>query len=263
MNLFRKRRYESEPVVPRSFGILSHLPISIPTGWPSVRARSTQLKSSVTSSARAFLQSPDHWAMASCSSPSLSFETYLFCSRQWRLAMPGPLPFLFTSSPSFLVLYLTFAYLKGARLHFRPMDHVPYLPHCKLISYTNTSSQPTAFILFFSARRFERAIRKRPNTVRCLAVKSALLGTRHPRKEPHLLILLNLINAVNVPQSAGDSTNDRIYQFSSIRLKLINAAIEMLCFSLHIRHRPGTVCWRRRLRHRSPSLRYLSTPNGV
>ena len=34
-----------------------------------------------------------------------------------------------------------------------------------------------------SPRRFERAIRKRPNTVRCLAVKSALLGTRHPRKE--------------------------------------------------------------------------------
>ena len=36
---------------------------------------------------------------------------------------------------------------------------------------------------FFSPRRFERAIRKRPNTVRCLAVKRALLGTRHPRKE--------------------------------------------------------------------------------
>ena len=35
----------------------------------------------------------------------------------------------------------------------------------------------------FSARRFERAIRKRPNTVRCLAVKSTSLGIRHPRKE--------------------------------------------------------------------------------
>ena len=38
-------------------------------------------------------------------------------------------------------------------------------------------------LVFFSPRRFERAIRKRPNTVRCLAVKRALLGTRHPRKE--------------------------------------------------------------------------------
>ena len=37
-------------------------------------------------------------------------------------------------------------------------------------------------IVFFFLR-FERAIRKRPNTVRCLAVKRALLGTRHPRKE--------------------------------------------------------------------------------
>ena len=36
-------------------------------------------------------------------------------------------------------------------------------------------SFPT-FSPFFSARRFERAIRKRPNTVRCLAVQSALLG---------------------------------------------------------------------------------------
>ena len=36
---------------------------------------------------------------------------------------------------------------------------------------------------FFSPRRFERAIRKRPNMVRCFAVKRALHGTRHPRKE--------------------------------------------------------------------------------
>ena len=39
-----------------------------------------------------------------------------------------------------------------------------------------------SFFLFFSPRRFERAIQKRPDTVRCLAVKSTLLGTRHPRK---------------------------------------------------------------------------------
>ena len=36
---------------------------------------------------------------------------------------------------------------------------------------------------FSSPRRFERAILKRPNTVRCLAVKSTLLGTLHPRKK--------------------------------------------------------------------------------
>ena len=35
-----------------------------------------------------------------------------------------------------------------------------------------------AFLAFF-----ERAIREKPNTVRCVAVKSASLGTRHPRKE--------------------------------------------------------------------------------
>ena len=45
-------------------------------------------------------------------------------------------------------------------------ENLPYLP-----------------FFLFSPRRFERAIRKRPNTVRCLAVKRALLGTRHPRKE--------------------------------------------------------------------------------
>ena len=39
------------------------------------------------------------------------------------------------------------------------------------------------FFFFFLARRSERAIRKGPNTVRCLAVKCTLLGTRHPRKE--------------------------------------------------------------------------------
>ena len=39
------------------------------------------------------------------------------------------------------------------------------------------------YIVFTFFRRFERAIRKRPNTVRCLAVKNTLLGTRHPRKE--------------------------------------------------------------------------------
>jgi len=43
----------------------------------------------------------------------------------------------------------------------------------------------SVYLLSFACNewRFERAIQKRPNTVRCLAVKSTLLGTRHPRKE--------------------------------------------------------------------------------
>ena len=44
-------------------------------------------------------------------------------------------------------------------------------------------ARPKINIVTSSPRRSERAIRKRPNTVRCLAVKSTLLGTRHPRKE--------------------------------------------------------------------------------
>ena len=38
---------------------------------------------------------------------------------------------------------------------------------------------------FFPARLFEGAIRKRPNTVRCLAVKCTLLGTRRPELMIH------------------------------------------------------------------------------
>ena len=36
----------------------------------------------------------------------------------------------------------------------------------------------TALSHFFSARRFERAIRKIPNTVRCLAILGALFATK-------------------------------------------------------------------------------------
>ena len=36
---------------------------------------------------------------------------------------------------------------------------------------------------FFSARRIERCTPKRPNTIKCSAVKCTLLGTRYPRKE--------------------------------------------------------------------------------
>lgn len=39
-----------------------------------------------------------------------------------------------------------------------------------------------SYFLFFLARRFEKAISRRPNTVKCFAVKWSLLGTRHPRK---------------------------------------------------------------------------------
>ena len=39
------------------------------------------------------------------------------------------------------------------------------------------------FFLFFRRDALKEQFGKEPSTVRCLAVKSALLGTRHPRKE--------------------------------------------------------------------------------
>ena len=54
-------------------------------------------------------------------------------------------------------------------------------------------AQLVQHFLFFSPRRFERAIRKRPNTVKCLAVKRTLLGTRHPRKEKEAALQNNVI----------------------------------------------------------------------
>ena len=54
------------------------------------------------------------------------------------------------------------------------------------------------FFFFFPPRRFERAIRKRPNTARCLAVKSTLLGTRPPRKEKEAALQNNWIACLPV-----------------------------------------------------------------
>ena len=39
------------------------------------------------------------------------------------------------------------------------------------------------FFPFFRRDALKEQFGKEPSTVRCLAVKSALLGTRHPRKE--------------------------------------------------------------------------------
>ena len=39
------------------------------------------------------------------------------------------------------------------------------------------------FLFFFRRDALKEQFGKEPSTVRCLAVKSALLGTRHPRKE--------------------------------------------------------------------------------
>ena len=71
---------------------------------------------------------------------------------------------------------------------------------------------PVFFFFFFSPRRFERAIRKIPNMVRCLAVKSALYGTRHPRKEKEVA-LQNVIGEpaclcgeITMCHSIGDGT---------------------------------------------------------
>ena len=75
---------------------------------------------------------------------------------------------------------------------------------------------------FFSPRRFERAIRKRPNTVRCLAVKSTLLGTRHPRKEKEAA-LQNVIGEpaclcgeITMCHSIGDGTKHKKLKWKSV-----------------------------------------------
>ena len=39
------------------------------------------------------------------------------------------------------------------------------------------------FLFFFRRDALKEQFGKEPSTVKCLAVKSALLGTRHPRKE--------------------------------------------------------------------------------
>ena len=62
----------------------------------------------------------------------------------------------------------------------------------------------------FSARRFERAIRKRPNTVKCLAVKCTLLGTRHPREEKEeLLLQIYLLKLVEISQKLAANLRKR------------------------------------------------------
>ena len=70
---------------------------------------------------------------------------------------------------------------------------------CSLINYNSIlyrkycyAERQLNFVSFFPPRRFERAILKRPNTVRCLAVKCTLLRTRHPRKEKKLRCKIKL-----------------------------------------------------------------------
>ena len=56
---------------------------------------------------------------------------------------------------------------------------------CPLSAYRPRPVRIIIFFLFFFFRRdaLKEEFGKETSTVRCLAVKSALLGTRHPRKE--------------------------------------------------------------------------------
>ena len=56
-------------------------------------------------------------------------------------------------------------------LHCLPLDRAVDAEKCKI------------FFFFFRRDALKEQFGKEPSTVRCLAVKSALLGTRHPRKE--------------------------------------------------------------------------------
>ena len=74
-------------------------------------------------------------------------------------------------------------------------------------------------LFFFSARRFGRAIRKRPNTVRCLAVKKALLGTRHPRNDnfsSSFFFIKNVPNCLPGGAIAGRSLDRKHVRLTSL-----------------------------------------------
>ena len=68
----------------------------------------------------------------------------------------------------------------GRVLFVRQPTYLPFAFH------SNFRKKRFVLLVISFFLRFEKAIRKRPNTVRCLAVKGALLGTRHPRKEKKL-----------------------------------------------------------------------------
>jgi hypothetical protein len=56
------------------------------------------------------------------------------------------------------------------------------------------------FFSFFRRDALKEQFGKRPNTVRCLAVKSTLLGTRHPRKKVRSKQIIDPKSAVPVEQ---------------------------------------------------------------
>ena len=98
--------------------------------------------------------------------------------------------------------------LQSARCEGRLLDrHLHKYPNI-----TFKLAYNIAFLSSSSSFCFERAIRKRPNTVRCLAVKSTFLGTRHPRKEKEAA-LQNVIGEpaclcgeITMCHSTGDGT---------------------------------------------------------
>ena len=68
------------------------------------------------------------------------------------------------------------------------------------------------FSFFFRRDALKEQFGKEPSTVRCLAVKSALLGTRHPRKEKEAALQnvtgepACLCGEINMCHSIGDGT---------------------------------------------------------
>ena len=66
--------------------------------------------------------------------------------------------------------------------------------------------------LFFRRDALKEQFGKEPSTLKCLAVKSALLGTRHPRKEKEAALqnvigkLACLCGEITMCHSIGDGT---------------------------------------------------------
>ena len=67
-------------------------------------------------------------------------------------------------------------------------------------SGSTVNARINSFFRRYALKEQFESIRKRPNTVRCLAVKRALLGTRHPRKEKEAALQNKIRDPQKIPQ---------------------------------------------------------------
>ena len=86
---------------------------------------------------------------------------------------------------------------KGARGEWLPLDadaHVELWARGQVLpgaDFRSKESSASDFFFFFRRDALKEQFGKEPNRVSCLAVKSALLGTRHPRKEKEAAVFFS------------------------------------------------------------------------